>query len=66
LDKCNESGGDSMKAGDLVKSYLGNTAIILKVYKLHTGLKEELFVDLQWCDTGFIKECYQAANFTKL
>ncbi len=55
-----------MKAGDLVKSYLGNTAIVLKVYKLHTGLKEELFVDLQWCDTGFIKECYQAANFTKL
>ena len=42
-----------MKAGDLCR-------VIKK------GLKEELFVDLQWCDTGFIKECYQAANFTKL
>jgi hypothetical protein len=55
-----------MKAGDLVKSYLGNVALILKIYKLNTGTRDELFVDIQWCDTGLIKECYQAANFTKL
>lgn len=55
-----------MEAGDLVRSYLGNTAIILKVYKLNTGIKEEMFVDIQWTDTGLIKECYQAAIFTKL
>ena len=55
-----------MKAGDLVKSYLGNTALILNIYMLNTGIKDELFVDIQWTDTGLIKECYQAANFTKL
>ena len=55
-----------MKAGDLVKSYLGNTALVVRVYRLNTGLKKELFVDVQWCDTGLIKQCYQAANFTKL
>ena len=55
-----------MKAGDLVKSYLGNTALILNIYTLHTGLKEELFVDLQWLDTGYIRTCYQAAVLKKI
>ena len=55
-----------MKTGDLVKSYLGNTALILKIYMLNTGTRDELFVDVLWCDTGLIKECYQAANFTRI
>ena len=53
-----------IEAGDLVKSYLGNLAIVLKVYQLNTGLKPETFVDIQWLDTGLIKECYQAQNFS--
>ena len=55
-----------MKAGDLVKSYLGNTAIILKTYLLNTGQKDELFVDLQWTGTGYIRTCYQAAVLRKI
>ena len=51
-------------AGDLVKSYLGNIAIVLKVYQLNTGLKSETFVDIQWLGTGLIKECYQAQNLS--
>ena len=53
-----------IKAGDLVKSYLGNLAIILKVYQLNTGRKPETFVDIQWLGTGLIKECYQAQTFS--
>jgi len=53
-----------IKAGDLVKSYLGNLAIILKVYQLNTGRKSETFVDIQWINTGLIKECYQASIFS--
>ena len=53
-----------IQAGDLVKSYLGNLAIVLKVYQLNTGLKPETFVDIQWIDTGLIKECYQAQTFS--
>jgi len=54
-----------LKAGDLVKSYLGNLAIVLKVYQLNTGiLKDEAFVDIQWINTGLIKECYQSSIFT--
>ena len=55
-----------MKAGDLVRSTLGNTALILNIYLLNTGTKDELFVDIVWCETGLVKKCYQAANFTKL
>ena len=53
-----------IKAGDLVKSYLGNLAIVLKVYQLNTGRKLETFVDIQWLGTGLIKECYQASTFS--
>ncbi len=53
-----------IKAGDLVKSYLGNLAIVLKVYQLNTGRKSETFVDIQWINTGLIKECYQIQNFS--
>jgi len=53
-----------LKAGDLVKSYLGNLAIVLKVYQLNTGRKPETFVDIQWLRTGLIKECYQAQTFS--
>ena len=55
-----------MKAGDLVRSHLGNTAIILKTYLLNTGLKDELFVDLQWTSTGYVRTCYQAAVLKKI
>lgn len=55
-----------MKAGDLVKSYLGNTAIILRAYTIKNGHKEELFVDLQWTSTGYTKACYQAAVLKKI
>ena len=54
-----------LQVGDLVKSYLGNLAIVLKVYQLNTGiLKDETFVDIQWINTGLIKECYQASIFS--
>ena len=53
-----------IKAGDLVKSYLGNLAIVLRVYQLNTGLKLETFVDIQLLRTGLIKECYQAQTFS--
>ena len=53
-----------IQVGDLVKSYLGNLAIVLKVYKLNTGRKSETFIDIQWVNTGLIKECYQPAIFT--
>ena len=53
-----------IQAGDLVKSYLGNLALVLKVYQLNTGRKSETFVDIQWLGTGLIKECYQASIFS--
>ena len=52
-----------IQVGDLVKSYLGNLALVLKVYQLNTGRKPETFVDIQWIETGLIKECYQASTF---
>ena len=53
-----------LQVGDLVKSYLGNLALVLKVYQLNTGRKSETFVDIQWLGTGLIKECYQAQTFS--
>ena len=55
-----------MQVGDLVKSHLGNTAIIVKMYQLNTGLKEELCVDLIWTDTVYLRTCYQAAVLRKI
>ena len=55
-----------MQVGDLVKSHLGNIAIILKVYRLNTGSKEELYVDLIWQSTGYLRTCYQAAVLRKI
>tara|TARA_Y100001963_G_C6511832_1_gene322488 strand:+ start:231 stop:410 length:180 start_codon:yes stop_codon:yes gene_type:complete len=52
-----------LKAGDLVKSYLGNLALVLNVYQIYMAGKYETFVDIQWIHTGLVKECYQAATF---
>ncbi len=52
-----------MKVGDLVKSKLGNTGIILASYKLDDGIVEKLFVDIRWSirwSSGHVKTCYPA------